>query len=118
MKTRASAGCFSAPDSLLNTWDYVPKNTEKATLWALRMFNEWRGHRNKSEKEPAVQCPKLEPNAESLNYWLVIECCRDDGKPQPSLWGYSAIVKDLFALQVAARSYQGDSDVYDTLWRI
>ena len=65
----------------------MPKNTGKAMVWALRVFNEWRSHRNKFSKE---QCPEIlleDPNSENLNYWLsqfVIECRREDGKPYPA----------------------------------
>ena len=49
---------------------YVPRNTKKATSWAVRAFEQWRDQRNeKSSKE----CPSdlLEkPTADSLNRWL------------------------------------------------
>ena len=66
---------------------FIPKNTAKATTWALRVFFAWRNERNRSVDE---QCPENlleEPVVESLNYWLsrfVVEARRDDGKPYPA----------------------------------
>ena len=65
---------------------YVPHNTEKATGWALRVFNAWRQERNRSSTD---KCPDdlLEcPDVGSLNRWLsrfVVECRREDGNPYP-----------------------------------
>ena len=65
---------------------YVPQNTNKATGWALRVFNTWQNERNRVS---ADKCPEnlLEmPNVGNLNRWLarfVVECRREDGKPYP-----------------------------------
>ena len=65
---------------------FVPKNTQKATDWAVRVFTEWRAQRNKASSE---QCPSdlLEwPVDTALNYWLarfVVEAHRENGSPYP-----------------------------------
>ena len=67
---------------------YVPRNTGKATDWAVRVFQDWRTARNKSVGA-AEQCPETlleKPIAEPLNYWLsrfVVEVRREDGNPYP-----------------------------------
>ena len=66
---------------------YVPLNTGKATMWAIKVFDQWRESRNAASEE---QCPDnllVKPNVQQLNYWLsrfVVEGCREDGKPYPS----------------------------------
>ena len=65
---------------------FTPKNTERCTEWALRVFHTW-WNQQSSEGE---KCPKdlLEnPTVELLNHWLptfVIEACRENGKRYPA----------------------------------
>ena len=96
-KAKTTPGCepgssrFStprSPSSMTKICEgFIPKNTAKATTWALRVFFAWRNERNRSVDE---QCPENlleEPVVESLNYWLsrfVVEARRDDGKPYPA----------------------------------
>ena len=49
---------------------FVPKNTQKATDWAIRVFTEWRDNRNERSDE---KCPSMlleSPDVGALNYWL------------------------------------------------
>ena len=65
---------------------YIPKNTEKATSWALHVFTEWWSQRNKSSKEKCPETLLERPSTDSLNYRLsqfVIQCRCEDGKPYP-----------------------------------
>ena len=66
---------------------YVPKNTTKATDWALRVFEQWKENRNHTSPEERVPEKLLEDgNAELLNLWLarfVVEIRRADGEPYP-----------------------------------
>ena len=66
---------------------YVPKNTTKATDWALRVFEQWKENRNYTSPEERVPEKLLEDgNAELLNLWLarfVVEIRRADGEPYP-----------------------------------
>ena len=72
---------------------FVPKNTKKATSWALRVFQQWRMHRN--------SCPENlleQPNSELLNHWLarfVVEIRREDSQPYPPL-SIKAILAGLY----------------------
>ena len=80
---------------------YVAQNTDKATTWALCVFNAWRQERDRVATE---KCPNdlLErPDVGNLNHWLsrfVVECRQEDGKPYPctifyfqcSRWALSA----------------------------
>ena len=66
---------------------YVPRNTQKNTEWAVRVFLEWRAARNKSD--PSNHCPEdllQKPDVQKLNYWLcrfVTEVRKKDGQPYP-----------------------------------
>lgn len=68
---------------------FVPKNTQKATNWAVRVFEEWRVERNKATSDDGKKCPSnlLEcPLQTLLNYWLsrfVVEVRREDGQQYP-----------------------------------
>ena len=68
---------------------FVPKNTEKATNWAVRVFEQWRVERNRATSDDSEMCPSnlLQcPVQVSLNYWLsrfVVEAHREDGQPYP-----------------------------------
>ena len=65
---------------------YIPRNTNKATNRALKVFESWREQRG--EQQGGI-CPVdlLETkNAELLNFWLsrfVVEARREDGKSYP-----------------------------------
>ena len=65
---------------------YVPRNTNKATNWALKVFQSWREQRG--EQQDRI-CPVdlLESNnVELLNFWLshfVVEAHREDGNSYP-----------------------------------
>ncbi len=66
----------------------VPKNTQKSTSWAVRVFEEWRAQRNKATSDSGEQCPASlqRPIGALLNYWLsrfVTEARREDGQPYP-----------------------------------
>ena len=68
---------------------FVPKNTEKATNWAVRVFEQWRVERNRATSDDSEMCPSnlLQcPVQVSFNYWLsrfVVEAHREDGQPYP-----------------------------------
>ena len=70
---------------------FVPKNTEKATNWAVRVFEQWRVERNRATSDDGEMCPSnlLQcPVQVSLNYWLlrfVVEARREDGQPYPPM---------------------------------
>ena len=65
---------------------YIPRNSNKATNRALKVFQSWREQRG--EQQDGI-CPVdlLETNnAELLNFWLsrfVVEARREDGKSYP-----------------------------------
>ena len=62
---------------------YVPPNTQKATGWAVRVFNEWRAARNKSSDGKCPLSLLEDASASDLNYWLsrfIVE----DGRPYPA----------------------------------
>ena len=67
----------------------VPKNTEKATNWVVRVFKQWKAERNRATSDDGEMCPSnlLQcPVQVSLNYWLlllVVEAHREDGQPYP-----------------------------------
>ena len=67
---------------------YVPRNTKKATEWALRLFREWRDNRN-LVTSTQDQCPSTlleEPRSDLLNYWLsrfVVDIRREDRQAYP-----------------------------------
>ena len=49
---------------------YVPTNA-KNNCWAVKVFNEWRTHRNQSVQEEKCPSNLLEkPDVSKLNYWL------------------------------------------------
>ena len=68
---------------------FVPKNTEKATNWAVRVFEQWRVERNRATSDDGEMCPSnllQYPVQVSLNYWLlrfVVDARREDGQPYP-----------------------------------
>ena len=75
---------------------YVPPNTQKATGWAVCVFNEWRAARNKSLDGKCPLSLLEDASASDLNYWLsrfIVEACREDGRPYPatSLFSFSHI---------------------------
>ena len=96
-KTESSIGRFPKPCSSSQMKEicqgYVPRNTNKATNWALKVFQLWREQRG--EQQDGV-CPVdlLESNnVELLNFWLsrfVVEARREDGNSYPP-----AIIHDL-----------------------
>ena len=52
----------------------VPKNTEKATNWAVRVLEQWRVERNRAASDNGEMCPSnlLQcPVQVSLNHWLL-----------------------------------------------
>ena len=66
---------------------FVPKNTQKATDWARRVFDEWRINRNKRSDEKCPSTLLVSPDVRALNYWLsrfVLEVRRADGEPYPA----------------------------------
>ena len=65
---------------------YIPQNTDKATTWALRVFNAWHQERNRVTTEKCPDDLLESPDVGNLNCWLssfVVECRRQDGKPHP-----------------------------------
>ena len=65
---------------------YVPPNTDKATTWAVRVFNSWRQERDKTSTEKCPESLLGSTDVASLNRWLsrfVVECRREDGRPYP-----------------------------------
>ena len=56
---------------------YIPKNTDKATAWALRVFNAWRSERNLLSGDKCPDNLLESPDVGNLNRWLsrfVVEC--------------------------------------------
>ena len=57
--------------------DYVLQNTDKATTWALRVFNAWHQERNRVTTEKCPDYLLESPDVGNLNCWLsrfVFEC--------------------------------------------
>ena len=72
-KTKSTVSRFSKPTSPTTMQTickgYVPPNTQKATGWAVCVFNEWRAARNKSSDR---KCPLNlldDASASDLKYW-------------------------------------------------
>ena len=68
--------------------EFVSRNTQKATDWARRVFEEWRDNRNKCGKEKCPSTLVENPDVGTLNYWLacfVFEVRWADGEPYPAL---------------------------------
>ena len=69
---------------------FVPKNTKKATSWAVKVFEQWRLQRNEMTNDDGKLCPSnlLEcPKLTELNYWLsrfVVEARRENGDAYPA----------------------------------
>ena len=49
---------------------YVLQNTDKATTWALRVFNAWRQERNRVATEKCPDDLLESPDVGTLNCWL------------------------------------------------
>ena len=49
---------------------YVPRNTDKATSWALRVFNAWRNERNCVSTDKCPENLLESPDVGNLNRWL------------------------------------------------
>ncbi len=93
LKKAVNADChssrrFSAPTSPSKMEKickgFTPKNTQKATDWACRVFQERRAERTKSAKGKCPLTLLENPRADALNYWLsrfVVEVRREDGRP-------------------------------------
>ena len=66
---------------------YTPKNTERCTQWALRVFHAWRKQRNEHSDEKCPDDLLEKPTLSLLNKWLpafVVEAHREDGKRYPT----------------------------------
>ena len=87
---------------------YVPKNTDKATAWALRVFNAWRSERNCVASDKCPEDLLERPDVGNLNRWLarfVVECRRENGMPYPSFLGNQYSRGTLPLLQELWRSW-------------
>ena len=66
---------------------FIPANTRKNTMWAWRVFAEWRAERNKNpENDPCPMDLFENPDIPRLNNWLarfIAEVRRQDGNPYP-----------------------------------
>ena len=52
---------------------FMPKNTQKTTNWAVKMFEQWRVQTNEATNDDSKLCPSniLKcPKVCDLNYWL------------------------------------------------
>ena len=81
--------------TVLSKGTIVP-NTEKCTVWAMRVFDQWRKERNalsdNVEKCPTNLLEKADPV--KVNHWLsyfVVEARREDGKPYPATTLYQLL---------------------------
>lgn len=83
---------FSSPKSKVEMkkigQGFVPKNTQKSTDWAVKVYREWVRERNKrTNSDGEVPSDLLEhPVDSTLNYWLaqfVFEVRREDREPYP-----------------------------------
>ena len=92
-KKPAANNRFAAPKSdgeitVLSKGPIVP-NTEKCTIWATRVFDQWSKERNALSKN-VEKCPTTlleSPDPVKLNYWLsyfIVEARQEDGKPYPA----------------------------------
>ena len=62
----------------------VPKNTEKSTRWALRVFSEWLRQRNERSDEKCPEDILLSDDRSELCRWLCVcvnEIRKEDGEP-------------------------------------
>ena len=90
-KTKSTVSRFSKPTSPTRMQTifkgYVPPNTQKATGWAVRVFNEWRAARNMFLDGKFPLNLLEDASASNLNYWLsrfIVEARREDGCPYPA----------------------------------
>ena len=64
---------------------FVPPNTEKNTVWAVRVFSEWRAARNDDcASDPCPDCLLESREVDQLNRWLprfINEVRKQDGEP-------------------------------------
>ena len=89
-KTESSIGRFPKPCSCSQMKEicqgHIPRNTNKATNWALKVFQSWREQRGVQQDGICPVDPLETNNAELLNFWLsrfVVEARCEDCKSYP-----------------------------------
>ena len=114
LKKAAASDRFADPKTnqemeKLSKGPVVP-NTEKNTMWATRVFNQWRKHRNDCATSKEEKCPEnlLEaPEPAKLNHWLsrfLVEVRCEDCQHYPA----TSLYQTLSGLLRYARSVNRD----------
>jgi hypothetical protein len=91
---KSEMGRFAAPSSLNEMskliTDTDSKNTKKATVWAMKIFNEWRESRNDMTEIPLLETMTAEEMNTMLSHF-VMEIRKKDGSEYPANSVYSVM---------------------------